>query len=644
MSGLLAVVDATQEDFDKLSGKIEKSSGRAEEMAKIVGDNLSGKFAQMKSAIEETSLIVADRLMPVVEILTKVVINLANKFGDLNPTLQTTIIVIGAVVAAIGPLLVAIGGIIAILPTLVTAFAIITGPVGLTIAAVMGLVAAGIALYKNWDVVKIKMLKIVLSLENMFRKIFNSIYKFIFNKIDDILEKIAFFGKMLGKIFPDLEAKIGTLRSKFKDMDRNFTTANIVAELEIAKRQQELSAELENLRKEKIEETAVATENLTSATGNNTEAIGDNTEAIGDNTDELESNAVSVEDLRNKTIDAYEDIGTGVIDALRSMHDKKLEIEQKSINRTLSMVSRESRMKISEYNKVFVAKIRTLDAETAESLKAVQKQINSINNLTNAEEKELEEQEFLKEKSERLKRIEEEDSAEKKKELQEKLNDFILKRERQLILNRRQSVIEGLQDEMDKIREQAVSKKEELQKEYDAQKKNEEEIEARKKGHLEALLQQTKTHHEENTKEENLFAEARKLIIDGNQADIINLIKSYNIQWKDAGKSLGEKLLEGLSSVESRIRSKIASLTSLRGISSVTGMNIPAYATGTNYVPSDGLAYLHKGEAVIPASQNKAGMNGITVNVTGNTISNSRDADKLANTIVSKLRMAGVNP
>lgn len=45
---------------------------------------------------------------------------------------------------------------------------------------------------------------------------------------------------------------------------------------------------------------------------------------------------------------------------------------------------------------------------------------------------------------------------------------------------------------------------------------------------------------------------------------------------------------------------------------SASGGNVPSYAVGTNYVPHDQLAMVHKGEAIIPAAMN--GMGGMTVN------------------------------
>lgn len=69
--------------------------------------------------------------------------------------------------------------------------------------------------------------------------------------------------------------------------------------------------------------------------------------------------------------------------------------------------------------------------------------------------------------------------------------------------------------------------------------------------------------------------------------------------------------------------------------------NIRGFATGTNYVPQDMLALIHKGEAIVPKEYNEP-RSGIVIQVTGNTILGDRDADRLGDTIVRRLKLAGV--
>jgi len=74
--------------------------------------------------------------------------------------------------------------------------------------------------------------------------------------------------------------------------------------------------------------------------------------------------------------------------------------------------------------------------------------------------------------------------------------------------------------------------------------------------------------------------------------------------------------------------------------------SIPSYAVGTNYVPNDQLAMIHKGEAIIPAAYNKGGgmggVNNVTVQVNMNgsdqTSASSQDAAMLGNLISSVVK------
>ncbi len=88
---------------------------------------------------------------------------LADGFNSLSPSTQKTLVALGGVAAAIGPLVLAAGGAVTAfgfmstgftalgltVPTFGAALAALTGPIGLTVAAVAGLTAGGVALYNH---------------------------------------------------------------------------------------------------------------------------------------------------------------------------------------------------------------------------------------------------------------------------------------------------------------------------------------------------------------------------------------------------------------------------------------------------------------------------------------------------------------
>lgn len=64
MSGMLAIMNASQEDFDSLSESIANSQGTAERMAEIMLDNVAGSFTLLQSAVEGVKISLGERLSP----------------------------------------------------------------------------------------------------------------------------------------------------------------------------------------------------------------------------------------------------------------------------------------------------------------------------------------------------------------------------------------------------------------------------------------------------------------------------------------------------------------------------------------------------------------------------------------------------
>lgn len=109
MSGALAVINASDEDYKKLTKSIDGSSGASKRMANEMEGGIGGAMRKMKSAIESLAISLGDALAPMLYKIATWVTKLASKFSNLPSGVQKTIAVVGLLAAAIGPLLMVFG-------------------------------------------------------------------------------------------------------------------------------------------------------------------------------------------------------------------------------------------------------------------------------------------------------------------------------------------------------------------------------------------------------------------------------------------------------------------------------------------------------------------------------------------------------
>lgn len=111
MSGMLAIINASEADYQSLAQSIENSAGAAERMANIKLDNLAGDLTLLQSATDGLSLSIGEQFMPqargVVQIGTDI-IGWINQVIEEHPALTKTVMattgMIGALTAGMSAL------------------------------------------------------------------------------------------------------------------------------------------------------------------------------------------------------------------------------------------------------------------------------------------------------------------------------------------------------------------------------------------------------------------------------------------------------------------------------------------------------------------------------------------------------------
>lgn len=203
MSGLLAIVNASDTDFNNLTEAVANCDGTASQMADTMQNNLTGQLTVLKSQIQELAISIGESIMPkLMQIVTKLQ-ELMNWLNGLSDSQKNMVVTIAMIAAAIGPLLIVVGNLFnavsniskgvqglsllfsglgatsAVGATGITGLSgvltVLTGPVGLVVAAIAAVIAIIIGLYTRCE---------------DFRNFINSFISDIVTYVTDIISNI----------------------------------------------------------------------------------------------------------------------------------------------------------------------------------------------------------------------------------------------------------------------------------------------------------------------------------------------------------------------------------------------------------------------------------------------------------------------
>lgn len=221
MAGFLTIVNASTEDFGKLTAAINGSSGSAEEMAAKMLDNLNGQLTLLKSAAEGIAITIGNKLMPYVKTAVSWIQKAADYINNLNDAQLDNIIKWAGIAAAIGPALLIFGKMVTMVGNFQRTFAgaikiftkfkgfagLITSPAGIVIGVLVAIALAAFLIIKNWDKVKGFLQGVGNWFKNAFEKAgfsvegFKNKFTSIGNTIGSIAGKISGFCRAVAGIF-----------------------------------------------------------------------------------------------------------------------------------------------------------------------------------------------------------------------------------------------------------------------------------------------------------------------------------------------------------------------------------------------------------------------------------------------------------
>jgi hypothetical protein len=189
---------------------VMKATKDAQGDAVRTSDQFANSMRALQGAFEQVKIEIGDVLMPVVLQVVGVVKQAIAWFKELDPGIKRIAVVFGILAAAVGPVLVvfgtllsAIGSIMAVLGTggLAGALAALTGPVGLVVLAVTGLVTGFAAMYASSEKFRGMISGIITGVIDMGKAFIEWITPIKDTIVAAVMPALTSFGDFLGEMF-----------------------------------------------------------------------------------------------------------------------------------------------------------------------------------------------------------------------------------------------------------------------------------------------------------------------------------------------------------------------------------------------------------------------------------------------------------
>ena len=357
---------------------------------------------------------------------------------------------------------------------------------------------------------------------------------------------------------------------------------------------------------------------------------------IGNSADDVIKRA---EEMVREITGQLDKMGEATVQALRKKYQEEERLQEESLRKQTQRIKDETDTRLKIYDLELKKKLDIINAEENAELQALQDKIDAINELTSLEDKATKDSEYassltnkqqelanigmkdaikqqellvkLEEKQQALARVgtakgrstlEKEiagitnninaigtKQAEARAKIQDEINDMVAKKEREQLLDSRSEQIKAIRAEMEAVRKQAEEERKEEENEIkvkQAHLKAQHEMNMR---YYDDQLEANKTHYANLSTEEKLQARARELMLDGNNAELISILETYNPKWQDAGQSFGNSLINGLNSTKTKIASIVSEIGNMIGMAQnpivnefTPAIDMPGLANGGN--------------------------------------------------------------